>query len=38
MLPELIEEDGLVLRRWGVTDAEALQAVIAESVSHLRPG
>jgi ribosomal-protein-serine acetyltransferase len=37
MLPERIEDDGLVLRRWVVGDAEALHAVIAESASHLRP-
>ena len=37
MLPERLEEDGLVLRRWVVGDAEALHAVIAESASHLRP-
>jgi ribosomal-protein-serine acetyltransferase len=37
MLPERMEEDGLVLRRWVVGDAEALYAVIAESASHLRP-
>src|SRR5664279_6605741 len=37
MLPERIEDDGLVLRRWVVGDAEALDAVVAESTSHLRP-
>jgi RimJ/RimL family protein N-acetyltransferase len=37
MLPERMEDDGLVLRRWVVGDAEALHAVIAESASHLRP-
>jgi ribosomal-protein-serine acetyltransferase len=37
MLPERMEDDGLVLRRWVVGDAEALQAVIAESAAHLRP-
>jgi ribosomal-protein-serine acetyltransferase len=37
MLPERIEDDGLVLRRWVVEDAEALDAMIAESASHLRP-
>ena len=37
MLPERIEDDELVLRRWVVSDAGALQAVIAESASHLRP-
>jgi len=37
MLPERIEDDGLVLRRWVVGDAGALHAAIAESASHLRP-
>jgi ribosomal-protein-serine acetyltransferase len=37
MLPERMEDDGLVLRRWVVGDAEALHAVIAESAAHLRP-
>jgi hypothetical protein len=37
MLPERMEDDGLVLRRWVVGDAEALHAVIAESASRLRP-
>jgi RimJ/RimL family protein N-acetyltransferase len=37
MLPEWIDDDGLVLRRWAAEDAEALHAVITESVSHLRP-
>jgi RimJ/RimL family protein N-acetyltransferase len=37
MLPERMEDDGLVLRRWVVGDAEALHAVITESASHLRP-
>jgi ribosomal-protein-serine acetyltransferase len=37
MLPERMEDDGLVLRRWVVGDAEALHAVIDESASHLRP-
>jgi RimJ/RimL family protein N-acetyltransferase len=37
MLPERMEDDGLVLRRWLIGDAEALHAVIAESASHLRP-
>lgn len=32
-----MDDDGLVLRRWVVGDAEALHAVIAESASHLRP-
>jgi ribosomal-protein-serine acetyltransferase len=37
MLPERMEDDGLVLRRWVLSDAEALHPVIAESASHLRP-
>lgn len=37
MFPERIEDEGLVLRRWVVGDAEALHAVMAESASHLRP-
>src|ERR1700678_4467545 len=37
MLPERIEDEGLVLRRWVLGDAEGLQAAIAESTSHLRP-
>jgi ribosomal-protein-serine acetyltransferase len=37
MLPERMEDDGLVLRRWVLGDAEALDAVMAESASHLRP-
>jgi ribosomal-protein-serine acetyltransferase len=37
MLPERIEDDGLVLRRWAVGDAEALGAVIAASAPDLRP-
>ena len=37
MFPERMEEDGLVLRRWMVSDAEALHALTAESASCLRP-
>jgi ribosomal-protein-serine acetyltransferase len=37
MLPERLEDEGLVVRRWLVTDAEALHAAIAQSASHLRP-
>jgi ribosomal-protein-serine acetyltransferase len=38
VLPERIEgEDGLVLRRWIVADAETLGQAIAESMDHLRP-
>lgn len=32
-----MEDDGLLLRRWVVGDAEALAAVVAESASNLRP-
>ena len=37
MLPERIEEAGLLLRRWVSGDAAALHTAIAESASHLRP-
>jgi RimJ/RimL family protein N-acetyltransferase len=37
MFPERIEDNGLVLRRWVLSDAGRLQAAIAESASHLRP-
>lgn len=37
VLPERIESDGVVLRRWVVDDAEALSRAIAESADHLRP-
>lgn len=37
MLSERMEDDGLVVRRWVVGDAEALHAALAESASHLRP-
>ena len=37
ILPERIEDDGLVLRRWIASDAEALHAVTADSASDLRP-
>jgi ribosomal-protein-serine acetyltransferase len=37
MLPERMEDDGLLLRRWVRGDAEALAAVVAESASQLRP-
>jgi hypothetical protein len=37
-LPERIDgSDGLVLRRWEVSDAEALGEAIAQSIDHLRP-
>lgn len=37
ILPELIEGDGLVLRRWRAADAELLAVAVAESIEHLRP-
>lgn len=36
-LPELVEHDGLVLRRWTEADAETVSAVVAASIEHLRP-
>lgn len=36
-LPEQIEADGVVLRRWTIDDASALQRAVAESEEHLRP-
>jgi ribosomal-protein-serine acetyltransferase len=36
-LPEQVHDDGLLLRRWVVGDAEALQAAIEQSASQLRP-
>jgi ribosomal-protein-serine acetyltransferase len=36
-LPERIEGDGLLLRRWRVRDAERLHKAIVESADHLRP-
>jgi ribosomal-protein-serine acetyltransferase len=36
-LPERIEGDGVLLRRWLISDAEALQRAIEESAEHLRP-
>jgi ribosomal-protein-serine acetyltransferase len=36
-LPERIEGDGLVLRRWRVEDAELLHEAVVDSVEHLRP-
>jgi ribosomal-protein-serine acetyltransferase len=38
VLPERLEgPDGLVLRRWVASDAEALSRAVGESVEHLRP-
>jgi len=36
-LPERIEGEGVVLRRWQISDAEALQRAVAENAEHLRP-
>lgn len=36
-LPERLEADGLVLRRWTIDDATALQRAVAASEEHLRP-
>ncbi len=36
-LPERLEAGGLVLRRWTVEDAGALQRAVAASEEHLRP-
>jgi peroxiredoxin (alkyl hydroperoxide reductase subunit C) len=36
-LPERIEGHGLLLRRWLVGDARAMEQAIAESAEHLRP-
>ncbi len=36
-LPDRIEADGLVLRRWRADDAEALGRLIADNAEHLRP-
>lgn len=36
-LPERIEGDGVLLRRWLIDDAEALQRAIEESAEHLWP-
>jgi ribosomal-protein-serine acetyltransferase len=37
LLPERIEGDGVLLRRWCAGDAEALARAITESEDHLRP-
>jgi ribosomal-protein-serine acetyltransferase len=37
VLPERIEGDGVLLRRWLVADAEALGRAVAESANHLGP-
>ena len=37
VLPELIEGDGIILRRWQVKDAELLGVAVEESIEHLAP-
>jgi len=37
VLPDRIDGDGVLLRRWLVTDAEALARAVTESQDHLRP-
>jgi RimJ/RimL family protein N-acetyltransferase len=37
ILPERIEGDGVLLRRWMESDAEALARAVEESLDHLRP-
>jgi ribosomal-protein-serine acetyltransferase len=37
LLPELIEDGPLVLRRWRVADAELQHQAVLESLEHLRP-
>ena len=36
-LPARIEGQGVLLRRWRVTDAERLERAVVESAEHLRP-
>lgn len=36
-LPDRIEDEGLLLRRWSADDAEALGRLVADSAEHLRP-
>jgi RimJ/RimL family protein N-acetyltransferase len=36
-LPELLEGERVLLRRWRVSNAEALGRAVAESAEHLRP-
>jgi hypothetical protein len=37
ILPDRIESEGVLLRRWLVTEAQALGRAVAESADHLRP-
>lgn len=36
-LPERTQHGGLVLRRWTIEDAEALDALVRANIEHLRP-
>ncbi|WP_426574961.1 hypothetical protein [Aquihabitans sp. McL0605] len=36
-LPELVEHDGLVLRRWTVDDTELVGTLVTANLEHLRP-
>ena len=36
-LPELVEHDGLVLRRWTEADAETVEQIVTANIEHLRP-
>jgi RimJ/RimL family protein N-acetyltransferase len=36
-LPDYLEHDGLVLRRWTEADAETVAAVVTANLEHLRP-
>lgn len=36
-LPELLEHDGLVLRRWVEADAQTVAALVSANIEHLRP-
>lgn len=36
-LPERVDGDGVLVRRWRPDDAEALDCAVAESADHLRP-
>lgn len=37
VLPDLMEGDGLVLKRWQIADAALLAVAVTESIEHLRP-
>ena len=37
VLPERIDGEGIVLRRWLETDADAIAQAVTESLEHLRP-